>query len=109
MITFSPSTWVRSVDSLVLYQTSEDRVFATYHPKEKLLGLFWPSSPHSGLSKVTAIDEMLIAMAAVADMKHLPERLPEPRRVQYLDAADDVRKHCLEVVDAQPGAAGDAR
>ncbi|MRV72454.1 hypothetical protein GJ700_12105 [Duganella sp. FT92W] len=98
MTAFFPSAWKRAVDSLVLYQTREDMVYATYFAKTKILGLFWPVMPRPGLAKVAAIDEMLIALMAVSDIGYIPEKLSGALRERYLHAADDIRKQCFQVV-----------
>jgi hypothetical protein len=108
MIPTFPPDWERQVASIVLYQTNEDHPFASYHPKEKILGLHWPASSSSRLSKSVAIEELCVALAAVAEMGHLPPRLSGQRRADYSEQTLDVQRHCMKLVDAQPGGAADA-
>lgn len=108
MLPTFPPDWERQVTSIVLYQTSEARPFALYHPKEKILGLYWPATSSSPLSKSAAIEELCVAFAAVAEMGHLPPRLSGQRKADYSEQTQDVQKHCMQLVDAQPGGAADA-
>lgn len=68
-----PLSWGNVVKSIALCQTNEDRVFASYHPKEKAMGIYWPREPDQSLSKTAAIDVLLVAMAAVVDKGELPD------------------------------------
>lgn len=103
MIPTFPPDWEREVASIVLYQTNEECLFSSYHPKEKILGLYWPASLGFRLSKTAAIEELCVALAVVSEMGHLPPRLARKRRAGYSEQTLDVQKQCIELVDAQPG------
>lgn len=108
MIPFFPTPWVSAIDSIVLYQGTKSDVVVTHHPKEKILGLYWPRSPDSHLSKDSAVEELLVALAAIVDLGHLPQNLSKSHRARYLDSTGSIRRECSAVLVAQPSAPGDA-
>ena len=99
MVQLFPSSWGKAVKSITLYQTNEGRVSVGYHSKEKAIGLYWPREANQLHSKSSAIDELLIAMAAVVDKGDLPDKLSESRRTKYLNDTVEIRERCAQVVD----------
>lgn len=104
MIQFFPASWGSAVDSIVLYQGSEDSILVTYHPKEKILGLYWPLLPAPVVSKNTAVEELLIALAVIANTGNLPKKMSRTNRARYLDSTSVVRCKCGAVLVAHPPA-----
>ena len=98
MLHHLPGSWNRSVDAIVLYEHQEPEFRCRYYEKEKKLGLFWPSNDHNQPTKSKAVDEMLIALSAIANRGSLPDRLSASLRSQYLADAATVRAKCLKVV-----------
>lgn len=93
-----PGSWSRSVDAIVLYQHQQPDFLCRYYEKERILGLFWPSVEHEQPTKIEAVEEMLVALSAIADRGSLPTRLSASLRQQYLDDVVSVRAKCLTVI-----------
>ncbi len=108
MIPFFPTAWSDAVDAIVLYQGSTSGVVVTHHPKERIVGHYWPRSPGPHLSKDSAVDELLVALAAIVDLGHLPQNLSKSHHARYLDLTSTIRRECSAVLVAQPSAPGDA-
>lgn len=108
MIPCFPAPWNTAIDSIVLYQGTQSDVTVTHHPKERILGLYWPRTPDPRLSKESAVEELLVALAAIVDLGYLPQSVSRSHRARYLDSIDVVRRECCAVLAAQPSAPGDA-
>lgn len=98
MLRHFPWTWSRTVDAIVLYQHQQPDLLCQYYEKERILGLFWPSAEREHPTKVEAVEEMLVALSAIAERGSLPTRLSASLRQQYLDDVASVRAKCLEVI-----------
>jgi hypothetical protein len=108
IIPLFPVAWESAVDSIVLYQSPDEHLFTSYHPKERIIGLYWPRANESTPSKYSAIEELLVAMASISDTGQLPQNLSNARRMQYLDATSSILRKCQELISAQPSTPVDA-
>lgn len=108
MTQFFPASWNVAVDSIILCQATGDEVLVSHHPKERVLGLYWPREPLPSLTKNTAMEELLISLAAIADLGHLPKKLSKSHRVRYLDSTRSVLGECSVAIEAQLAGAAEA-
>lgn len=97
MIPLFPSSWCRVVESLVLCRGEEAGVQVSFHSKEKSLALYWPSSS-DGLSKVEAVEALLVALAVVSKTGEYPKRIGPSIRAAYADSVADLVANCLKQV-----------
>lgn len=58
----------------------------------------WGCSGQARNAKVEAVEEMLVALSAIAERGSLPTRLGASLRQQYQDDVASVRAKCLEVI-----------
>jgi hypothetical protein len=98
MLAHFPTAWSRHVESIALYQGEEPSVYAQFFPKEKILGLYSPARELASTRKSVAVDELLLALAVVAERGDLPQRLSPSLRAAMLGSLGAVRSHCLQVV-----------
>ncbi|HZF18141.1 MAG TPA: hypothetical protein VE008_00385 [Burkholderiales bacterium] len=99
MLQHVPKPWSTNVDSVVLYSHREPDFRCTYYPKERILGLFWPSAGRQQKpSKAAAAEEMLLALSVIAEQGSLPERLSASLREEHLDAIASIRDRCLRAI-----------
>ena len=69
-----PPVWSKSVAQITLYQGSIPAAEVKFYPKEKILGLFWPT-PSDSISKSQGLNELLLALSVISEHGHLPTRL----------------------------------
>jgi hypothetical protein len=99
MLQHVPKPWSENVDSVVLHSHREPDFRCTYYPKERILGLFWPSAePQREPSKAAAAEEMLLALSVIAERGSLPERLSPSLREEHLRAIASIRDRCLKAI-----------
>lgn len=80
--------------SLVLYGTTDSEIKVTYHPKEQVIGLYWPSERNPVPSKSRAVEELLIALSIIAESGNLPERVSHSLRSRHLENMSALNKKC---------------
>jgi hypothetical protein len=94
-----PKAWSRNVESVVLYSHRDPSFGCTYYPKERVLGLFWPSEQQPQQpSKVEATEELLLALSVIAERGSLPARLSASLREAHLGAIGAIRDSCLKEI-----------
>jgi hypothetical protein len=98
MLQLVPKPWSTNVESVVLYSHREADFRCTYYPKERILGLFWPSAERQKPSKAAAAEEMLVALSVIAERGSLPERLSASLREEHLGAIASIRDRCLKAI-----------
>ena len=69
-----PSSWKHNIRNVTPYQGQEEKLYATYHQKEGVVGLFCPKQ-HDGLTKADALETLLVALVCIEDRGELPEKL----------------------------------
>lgn len=98
MVRVFPAAWSRLVKSIVLYQGGEVEIDVSFHPKERIVGLHWPSSSVVPSSKANAIEKLLVALAIVAERGELPARMSSSLRARILEQVAEVHRKCLAIV-----------
>ena len=98
MVRVFPAAWSHLVKSIVLYQGGEVEIDVSFHPKEKVVGLYWPSSSVVPSSKAKAIEKLLVALAVVAERGELPARMSTSLRGRILEQVAEVHQKCLDMV-----------
>ena len=98
MVTHFPKAWEQAVESVVLYQHDKPDIQCQYNGKAKFLGIFWPGQGSPMPSKSESVDEVLIAMAAIAERGELPAKMSRSMRDHFLLSVEEVRQKCLAVV-----------
>lgn len=83
IIQSTPSKFAGGIKQITLYQSSSDEMYVEYYKKSKDVGLFCPKN--TDISKRDAIDELLIALACIADRGEYPKKLSKSRRNYYLN------------------------
>lgn len=72
--------------SLVLYGTTDSEIKVSYHPKEQVIGLYWPIERSPVPSKSQAVEELLVALSIIAESGNLPERISHSLWSRHLEA-----------------------
>ena len=99
MLQHVPKSWSRNVKSVVLYEHGEPDFRCTYYPKEKILGLFWPTgTQRQQPTKAQAGEEMLLALSVIAERGALPDRLSSALLGEHFNAIAPLRKECLAAI-----------
>jgi hypothetical protein len=97
IIPLLPAPWSNRVEQVVLYQGDTPILKSSFHPKEKLLGLFWPV-PVESASKAQGLEELLLALSVVGERGELPARLSPAVRERHLAEVSDLLRRCLAQV-----------
>jgi len=92
-----PVSWSRCVKRIVLCQGQTANVEISFHPKEHVLGLYWPV-PVDAASKVEGLRELLLALSLAAERGEVPARISAAVRAQHLASSEDLLKRCLSQV-----------
>jgi hypothetical protein len=101
MLAIVPSSWGQNVTLVALNGHQEPNVRCTYHPKEKVLGLFWPQGvQREPPSKAKAVEQLLLALSVISERGELPDRISTSMRQEHLGAIGDVRSKCLAAIGA---------
>ena len=66
IVKYFPAAWGKIVTDVVLYQSEGAKLHCEYFEKSRLLGVFWPGEQYAQPDKSEAIDEMLVALAAIS-------------------------------------------
>lgn len=98
VVSFLPEALSRSVKSLTLYQGSEPGIKISFHPKEKVVGVYWPSPSYPFPTKAEALEELLIALSIIAENGKLPESISKSLRAHHLVTQGALLAQCREVV-----------
>jgi hypothetical protein len=91
MIPHFPESWPRAVKQVVLYQGAELKT--AFYSKTRTLGLFWPPSSDAP-TKLEGIQELLLALSALADEGHSPAQLTKSQRQQKLVELEELVNLC---------------
>jgi hypothetical protein len=97
MIPLLPASWSSRVQQIVLYQGDSPLLRTSFHPKQQILGLFWPV-PVESASKPEGVQELLLALSVVAERGELPARLSPAARERHLGEVSDLLQRCLAQV-----------
>ena len=98
MLAHFPAAWSRHVESIALYQGEGPSFYAQFFAKERTLGLHSPAPEYTPTRKSAAVEELLLALAVIAERGELPQRLNPSLRAATLGSLGAVRDHCLQVV-----------
>ena len=75
IVALFPASWIKSVDSLTLYQGNGESLHVAHYPKARAVGLFWPSLSHPRPTAAEATQELLVAMAIATKRGNLPPKV----------------------------------
>ncbi len=89
-----PASWASRVQQIILYQGEGTVVKASFYPKQKTLGLFWPV-PLEFASKAEGVQELLLALSVVAERGELPDRLSNAVRERHEAELEPLVRLCL--------------
>ena len=92
-----PESWSRRVEQIILYQGDSPALRTSFHPKDRVLGLFWPM-PVEAASKAEGVRELLLALSLVNERGELPVRLSKALRERHLEALSGLMRRCLSQV-----------
>ena len=95
LVLLFPPAWSSLVKAIVLYQGSEPSIVVSFYPKSGTIGLFWPPKSAPQPSKSEAVEELLVALAIVAERGALPARISPSLRSRSLNETADIRDLCL--------------
>ena len=82
IIPLFPASWSGRVEQIVLYQGDTPLLRASFYPKQRNLGLFWPV-PLESASKAEGVQELLLALSVVTECGELPDRLSPVMRERH--------------------------
>jgi hypothetical protein len=91
-----PASWANRVQQIVLYQGDTPVLRASFHPKQRTLGLFWPV-PLQSASKEEGVQELLLALSVVAERGELPDRLSPAVRERHETELGPLVRRCLTI------------
>jgi hypothetical protein len=95
-----PASLRQVAKSLVLCQGTTLLLNVAFHPKEKVVALYWPANSIDTPTKESAVEELLVALSIVAEAGTLPQQVSRSLRLRHLEAiaslADVCRKALLE-------------
>jgi hypothetical protein len=94
IIPLLPASWARCVEQIVLYQGETPQLRASFYPKQKTLGLFWPV-PSESASKEEGLQELLLALSIVAERGDLPDRVSPALRERHEAELAALGRRCL--------------
>lgn len=98
MVKYFPAAWEKIATDVVLYQSNDARLHCQYFEKSRLLGVFWPGEQYAQPDKSEAIDEMLVAFAAISQHGTWPLSLSRAKRADYLLELAPLREKCIGAV-----------
>lgn len=77
-----PPKYLRAIRQITLFQSSDERMYAQFFKKDKVLGLFCPKNWPGSSSE--AVDELLVAIASIHDSGDY-HNLRKTLRQEYLE------------------------
>lgn len=90
-----PASWSRVINTIAISEHAEPTFSCAYFPKEKILGVFWPSVPNEQPTKVEAAEAVLVALSIVADRGELPKRISSSLHSVHRDRTADLLQKYL--------------
>ena len=80
-INTAPKTWSNAFSSIIIYESNNESINISFHPKEKALAVH-VSENYSGDSS-EVIEEIAIASQAIKELGHLPKSIASQKKYDY--------------------------
>lgn len=93
-----PAKWSRVVKSIVLYQGTDKEISVRFYSKSQVVGIFWPSKSAEQPTKSEAVENLLIAVAIIAEHGALPQRMSKSLRSRTLNEIAELLALCMATV-----------
>ena len=98
IVALFPASWIKSVDSLTLYQGNGESLHVEHYPKARTIGLFWPSSSHQQPTAAEVTQELLVALAIATERGHLPPKVSKSMRARVQQEVATLLTQCTVVL-----------
>lgn len=98
MLVFFPASWSKAVDAIALNKGDDEETVMKYFEKEKSLGVFSSRGQEENPEKIKVIEDLLVALAYIAENDSLPENLKKSIRSHFAAKTSAILGKCRGVL-----------